>query len=63
MTKTWFTKGDVAAWVAQASGTTKQLASVAPEGPQIVIVGDSGTILTSPDGVSWTSQKSATYWH
>jgi hypothetical protein len=41
-------------WVTRASGTTKRLTNVHWTGSQFIAVGDSNTILTSPDGVTWT---------
>jgi photosystem II stability/assembly factor-like uncharacterized protein len=40
--------------------TSQWLPGVTWSGPQFVAVGDSGVILTSPDGKTWTSQTSGT---
>jgi hypothetical protein len=42
-------------WHAQTSGTWQNLRSVAWSGSQLVAVGDSGTILASPDGRVWSA--------
>jgi hypothetical protein len=44
----------------QTSGTDKDLESVGGKGDQRVAVGSLGAIVTSPDGVTWTSQTSGT---
>ena len=44
----------------QSSGTGDNLNGVAWSGTQFVAVGEGGTILTSPDGVTWTSRSSGT---
>lgn len=44
--------------VAAQNGTPSTLFGVAWSGKRFVAVGTNGTILTSPDGVNWTSQKS-----
>lgn len=46
------------AWTKQVSGTTRTLGSVAWTGTQLVAVGDSGAVLTSPDGITWASRSS-----
>jgi len=46
-------------WIQQPSGTSAWLLAVT-YGTQFVVVGDQGTILTSPDAVHWTSQNSGT---
>jgi hypothetical protein len=43
-------------WTAQTSGTTNNLTDIVYDGSQFVAVGYMGTILTSPDGVTWTSR-------
>ena len=40
----------------QTSNTTNILRSVIYANGQYVVVGQSGTILTSPDGIAWTKQ-------
>src|SRR4051812_6792240 len=40
--------------------TENWLTAVAWTGAQLVAVGDSGTILTSPDGITWTNRSSGT---
>lgn len=50
-------------WTARTSGTTQHLRRVTWTGTQLVAVGDSGTILTSPDGVVWTPRTSGTTAH
>jgi len=46
-----------ALWTPQNSGTTTNtLYGITWGGNQFVAVGNSGTILTSPDGISWTSR-------
>lgn len=45
-------------WVQQHSGTVKNLANIIFGGGQYVAVGAAGAILTSPDGVVWTSRSS-----
>ena len=42
------------------SGTTAELNNVTFGNSQFVAVGASGTILTSPDGVTWIGRKSGT---
>ena len=44
----------------QASGTPNIVGGVAWSGSKFVAVGYSGTIITSPDGISWTSRNSGT---
>ena len=41
-----------------SSGTTKILNGVAYGNNIYVVVGDLGTILTSPDGITWTERDS-----
>ena len=43
-------------WTTQSSGTTNFLFGVTYGGGKFVAVGVFGTILTSPDGVTWTAQ-------
>ena len=40
------------------SGTKKFLTSIAWSGTQFVVVGENGTIITSPNGINWTSRTS-----
>ncbi len=47
-------------WVQVASGTSTHLMSVTWSGTQFVAVGESGVILTSPDGNVWTARISGT---
>ena len=47
-------------WTARTSGTTVQLNSVIWSGSRFVAVGNSGTILTSLDGITWTRRTSGT---
>ena len=51
-------------WQPRVSGVTSNLWSVANANGQWVAVGEQGTILTSPDGVTWTSRASgfSTRW-
>jgi PKD repeat protein len=49
--------GETSNWTARVSGTTENLNAIAWSGGQFVAVGDSGTILTSPDGVTWTGSQ------
>lgn len=51
--------GGPSSWIQQSSGTSAWLLAVT-YGAQFVVVGDQGTILTSPDAVHWTSQNSGT---
>lgn len=44
----------------QSSGTGNNLNGVVWSGTQFVAVGEAGTVLTSPDGVTWTSRSSGT---
>ena len=44
----------------QTSGSTANLNAVAYTGTCFIAVGDGGIILTSPDGVTWTSRASGT---
>jgi hypothetical protein len=52
------TDGVTAAWTAQTSGTGNDLHSVSFVNGGFIAVGDLGTLLTSTDGVSWTTQTS-----
>lgn len=45
-------------WTIQNSGTTRDLRGIAWTGSQFAAVGDSGTIITSPNAVDWTMQNS-----
>ena len=45
---------------ARTSGTTNNLNGVIWSGSRFVAVGDSGSVLTSPDGVTWASRASGT---
>ncbi len=54
-------------WTTQVSGTTKMLLSVtwadsstSLGNGRLVAVGDSGTILTSPNGINWSTENSGT---
>ena len=47
-------------WVARTSPTTKDLNGIAFGAGQFVAVGNSGTILTSPDGVTWSIRAAST---
>lgn len=42
-------------WVERASGVTSSLSDVVWTGTQFVVAGVHGSVLTSPDGVTWTS--------
>jgi hypothetical protein len=48
------------AWVAQTSGTTQDLYSVAYVNGDFIAVGALGTLLTSHNGVTWTARTSNT---
>jgi hypothetical protein len=48
-------------WSEQVSGTSESLHDVLWAGGQLVAVGRSGIILTSPDGVAWTVRNTAGY--
>jgi len=53
--------GDLAqSWTARSTNTTPQLNKVIWAGNRFVAVGDSGLIVTSPDGNTWTAQVSGT---
>ncbi|HMO66353.1 MAG TPA: hypothetical protein PKE47_14200, partial [Verrucomicrobiota bacterium] len=43
-------------WQAAASGVTNALQGVAADAERIVVVGDEGAVLTSPDGTNWTAR-------
>lgn len=47
-------------WTAATTGTTQDLWGATWTGSQFVVVGNSGTILTSRDGQEWTSRASGT---
>ncbi|MHB8523206.1 MAG: cell wall-binding protein, partial [Limisphaerales bacterium] len=48
-------------WTLQsAAPTTNQLSAVTYGNGEFVAVGDAGTIVTSPNGVAWTSRNSGT---
>jgi hypothetical protein len=49
--------GETSNWVARVSGTSENLNAIAWSGGEFVAVGDSGTILTSPDGVTWIGSQ------
>lgn len=43
-------------WHAVASGVTNTLQGVAADALRLVVVGDEGTVLTSPDGTNWNAR-------
>ena len=47
-------------WHTRTSTASQALNGIAWSGSQFVVVGDVGTILTSPDGRIWTAQHSST---
>jgi len=47
-------------WTQRTSGTGNELEGVAYGNGRFVVVGEGGTILTSPDGVNWAAQASGT---
>lgn len=49
-----------ASWLPRISGTSQNLFGVASSGSLFVAVGAGGTIITSPDGGTWTSRTSHT---
>ncbi len=51
-------------WVEQTSPTTASLRAVIWDGQQFVAVGANGThaVITSPDGLTWSTQQQGTYW-
>lgn len=49
-----------ASWLLRTSGTTENLFGVASSGSLFVAVGAGGTIISSPDGVTWTARISHT---
>lgn len=51
---------DGVTWTARASGTSKDLRSVAWAGTRFVAVGADGAVVTSPDGAAWTLQPAPT---
>ena len=46
-------------WVSRTSGVTNDLTSLTWSGSQFVAVGSGSTILTSPDGITWTKRGSS----
>lgn len=54
------TDGATASWTPQTSGTTNNLYGVAYAFDRFIAVGDSGTLLSSTDGVSWNAETSNT---
>ena len=57
---TILTSSDASTWIAQDSGTDRDLEALATDGDLWVVVGAAGTILTSSDGTAWTPQTSGT---
>ncbi|HEX8739040.1 MAG TPA: hypothetical protein VF925_02750 [Casimicrobiaceae bacterium] len=57
---TIFTTGNVTAWVAATSGTTANLNAVQHRDNLFVAIGDGGTVVTSPDSVTWTPRSTPT---
>lgn len=51
---------DSGSWVQQVSGTSASLYSVIWTGSQFIAVGDSGTLISSSDGVTWARETSNT---
>jgi hypothetical protein len=49
---------DAITWGVQVSGTVENLRGVAAHGALFIVVGDNGKIITSPNGVAWTSRTS-----
>ena len=49
---------DGTTWTAQTSGTSNNISGVTYGNGTFMIVGDSGTIITSSDGTTWTSRTS-----
>ncbi len=47
-----------ATWALASSGTAANLRRIKWDGNQFIAVGDAGTIITSPDGITWTRQNS-----
>jgi hypothetical protein len=54
------TGGMTGAWTAVSSGTVQDLYGVSYVNGVFVAVGTAGTLLTSPDGLTWTAQTSNT---
>lgn len=52
--------GPLDRWSLRASGTTNTLNAIAYANKGFVVVGNGGTTLNSPDGVTWTSYPSGT---
>lgn len=46
------------AWTVRTSGTTRTLRAVANSGSLFIAVGDSGAVLTSPNGTNWAVRNS-----
>ena len=55
--------GAPGSWVPVSSGTTASLNAVAYTGSGFIVAGNSGLILTSPDGLAWTSESSPTAYN
>jgi hypothetical protein len=53
-----FTSEDLVTWTPRPSGQHPALNGVAWSGTMLVAVGEQGTVLTSPDGITWTTQTS-----
>jgi hypothetical protein len=49
-------------WGGRASGTTRNLSSIAWVNDHFLVTGDSGTVLTSTDGISWTQIPASGLW-
>jgi hypothetical protein len=54
------TGGMTSAWTTESSGTVQNLYGVSYVNGLFVAVGAAGTLLTSPDGLTWTAQTSNT---
>lgn len=54
------TGGITGAWTAVSSGTVQDLYGVSYVNGRFVAVGAAGTLLTSPDGLTWTAQDAQT---
>ena len=48
-------------WTQRTSGTTKGINGIAANASLVVAVGDSATIRTSPDGITWTTRSVSEY--